>query len=77
VTQGDADAAIVYVTDAKSAGDDVDAVTIPDAQNVIATYPIATLTSSTNKAASQAFIDYVLSSKGQDTLKSFGFLPPS
>ena len=50
---------------------------IPDAQNAIATYPIATLTASTNKATSQAFIDYVMSSKGQATLSSFGFLPPS
>ena len=77
VTTGDADAAIVYVTDAKSAGDAVDTVEIPDAQNAIATYPIATLTASTNKATSQAFIDYVMSSKGQATLGSFGFLPPS
>jgi molybdate transport system substrate-binding protein len=77
VTQGDADAAIVYVTDAKSAGSDVTAVTIPDDQNVIAVYPIATLTSSGKKETSQAFIDYVTSSKGQATLKSFGFLPPS
>ena len=77
VTTGDADAAIVYVTDAKSAGDAVDTVEIPDAQNAIATYPIATLTASTNKATSQAFIDYVMSSKGQATLSSFGFLPPS
>ena len=43
VTTGDADAAIVYVTDAKSAGDAVVAVAIPDAENAIATYPIATL----------------------------------
>jgi molybdate transport system substrate-binding protein len=77
VTHGDADAAIVYVTDAKTAGDEVTSVTIPDAQNAIATYPIATLASSGNEATSQAFIDYVTSSKGQATLQSFGFLPPS
>ena len=77
VTTGDADAAIVYVTDAKTAGAAVARVTIPDAQNAIATYPIATLTASANKDTSQAFIDYVMSSKGQATLRSFGFLPPS
>lgn len=77
VTTGDADAAIVYVTDAKTAGDTVASVTIPDDQNAIATYPIATLTASGNKAPSQAFIDYVMSSKGQATLRSFGFLPPT
>lgn len=77
VTTGDADAAIVYVTDAKTAGATVASVTIPDAQNATATYPIATLAASANKETSQAFIDYVMSSKGQATLRSFGFLPPS
>jgi molybdate transport system substrate-binding protein len=77
VAIGDADAAIVYVTDAKSAGTTVEAVTIPDAQNAVATYPIATLTAGVNKPTSQAFIAYVMSSKGQATLRSYGFLPPS
>lgn len=76
VTTGDADAAIVYVTDAKTAGQDVTSVTIPEDQNAVAIYPIATLTSSAHQATSQAFIDYVMSPKGQATLKSFGFLPP-
>jgi ABC-type molybdate transport system substrate-binding protein len=44
---------------------------------VIAVYPIAVLTASTNTSASTAFVDYVESSKGQATLASFGFLPPS
>ncbi len=77
VATGDADAAIVYVTDAKSAGSTVDGITIPDAQNAIATYPIATIKGSANAATSQAWIDYAMSSKGQATLESFGFLPPS
>jgi molybdate transport system substrate-binding protein len=78
VTTGDAQAAIVYVTDAKSVpAGSVATVEIPDAQNVIANYPIATLTSSANKGVSKAFIDYVMSSEGQATLRSFGFLPPT
>ncbi len=77
VTTGDADAAIVYVTDAKTAGAEVDTVPIPDGRNAIASYPIATLSASGDIATSRAFIDYVLSSRGQSTLKSFGFLPPS
>ncbi len=77
VTTGDADAAIVYVTDAATAGRTVGSVTIPDPQNAIATYPIATLRSSASRATSQAFIDYVMSSRGQATLRSFGFLAPS
>ena len=39
-------------------------MTIPDAQNAIATYPIAALKASGNKATSQAFIDYVMSPQG-------------
>src|SRR6478672_3783767 len=61
VTNGDADAAIVYVTDAKSAGSAVTAVTIPDAQNAIAAYPIGVLQQSTNAAAAKAFQQYVVS----------------
>ncbi len=76
VTTGDADAAIVYVTDAKSAGDAVDTVTIPDAQNVIAIYPIGVVAAGTNQPTTRAFIDFVTGSKGQATLRSFGFLAP-
>src|SRR4029079_14251438 len=41
VTTGDADAAIVYVTDAKSAATSVVSVPIPTWQNAYAIYPIA------------------------------------
>lgn len=74
VTTGDADAAIVYVTDAKSAP--VESVPIADADNAIATYRIATLKASGHRATSRAFIDHVMSPAGQETLRSFGFLPP-
>jgi molybdate transport system substrate-binding protein len=77
VTTGDADAAIVYVTDAKAAGEKADTVAIPDEQNAIATYPIAVMKESDDRAASDAFVAYVLSSEGAATLRSFGFLPPS
>jgi molybdate transport system substrate-binding protein len=76
VTHGDADAAIVYVTDANTAGKDVTSVTIPDDLNAIAVYPIATLASSSNQEVSQAFVGYVTGSKGQAVLKSYGFLSP-
>ena len=77
VTTGDADAAIVYVTDAKTAGSAVTAVTIPDDQNAIATYPIAVLKATGNAPTTQAFVAYVVGPKGQATLKSYGFLPPT
>src|SRR5207244_3451715 len=50
VASGDADAAIVYVTDVKGASGNVDGVEIPAGQNVIATLPIATLKDSKNTA---------------------------
>jgi molybdate transport system substrate-binding protein len=54
----------------------VNAVAIPDAVNVIATYPIAVVTSSAHAALAQTFVDYVTGSAGQATLKDYGFLPP-
>jgi molybdate transport system substrate-binding protein len=77
VTTGDADAAIVYVTDAKTAGKAVTAVTIPDAQNAIAIYPMVVLKAAGDPAAARAFVNYVASPKGEATLASYGFLPPA
>ena len=69
---GEADAGIVYVTDVKAAGDKVAGVAIPDADNVIATYPIAALRSS---SAADAFVRFVASADGQAILERYGFLP--
>jgi molybdate transport system substrate-binding protein len=74
---GEADAGIVYTTDVTAAGSKVSGVPIPDADNVIATYPIAMVKGSTNAAAANAFIAFVLSATGQAKLQSFGFLSAS
>jgi molybdate transport system substrate-binding protein len=76
VSQGDADAGVVYVTDAKAAGKTVAQVKIPASLNVLAVYPIAPLASSENASLAKAWVKYVTSPAGQKTLKSFGFLPP-
>jgi molybdate transport system substrate-binding protein len=76
VSLGEADAGIVYVTDVTAGGDKVEGVDIPDAQNVPATYPIATVKASSHQSQAQAFVDMVRSDQGQQVLKSFGFLPP-
>jgi molybdate transport system substrate-binding protein len=75
VSTGDADAGVVYVTDAKSAGKSVQAVKIPASLNVLAVYPIAPLASTQNASLAKAWVKYVTSAVGQKTLKSFGFLP--
>lgn len=71
---GEADAGIVYTTDVSAAGSKVQGVQIPAANNMIATYPIVAVKGTTNSVAANAFIAYVLSSKGQSTLATFGFL---
>jgi len=74
---GEADAGIVYTTDVTAAGNKVTGVPIPDADNVIATYPIVAVKATANAAAANAFLAYVLSAPGQAKLQSFGFLSAS
>jgi molybdate transport system substrate-binding protein len=72
VALGEADAGIVYHSDIVTSGK-VDGVAIPDAQNVIADYPIAVLKAAKSKAGATAFINFVLSADGQAILKAAGF----
>jgi molybdate transport system substrate-binding protein len=72
VALGEADAGIVYHSDVVTSGK-VDGVRIPDAQNVIADYPIAVLEDATDKEQAQAFIALVMSSQGQSILTASGF----
>ena len=76
VTLGEADAGVVYATDVTAAGADAEGVEIPADVNVVAEYPIATLAEAPNADGAQAFIDFVLSDRGQEILASFGFLAP-
>lgn len=76
VRLGAADAAVVYVTDVKAAAGQVSGVPIPTAQNVVASYPIAVVKTSSNSNTAKAFVSYVTSSAGQRTLASFGFAKP-
>jgi len=77
LTLGEADAVVVYVSDVKGAGDEVTGITIPDAQNVLATYPIAAVKASKNRAAAEAFVDEIATGSGQEVLAAAGFMPPS
>jgi len=77
VTSGEADATIVYVTDVTAAGSKGTGVRIPDAQNVIAEYPIAIVKATENHDAAAAFIDAVVKGSGQTALYNRGFLPPT
>ncbi len=74
VALGEADAGIVYVSDALAAGDRVHVVDIPDAVNVIATYPVAVLAGG-DEVLGSAFVAYLLSEEGQAMLERYGFQP--
>ena len=71
----EADAGIVYATDAATVADDVTTIEIPDALNLVADYPIAATAVAGSPTVAQAFIDYVLSAAGQATLQANGFVP--
>ncbi|MGZ5299408.1 MAG: molybdate ABC transporter substrate-binding protein [Actinomycetota bacterium] len=78
ITAGEADAAIVYVSDVTSAvAPQVASVEIPDDVNVIATYPIAVMSTSSHADLARKFVTYVTGSEGEATLADFGFLPPA
>ena len=78
VANGEADAAIVYLSDVTSKiAPTVHSVPIPMSVNVTAVYPIAVVNGSANASLAAAFIAYVAGYQGQATLASFGFLPPS
>ena len=74
VDQGEADAGIVYVTDA-SAQPDLKTISIPANYNVIAHYPITVLEKAPNSDLAAAFVAYVLSADGQAVMKKWGFSP--
>jgi molybdate transport system substrate-binding protein len=76
VSTGDADAAIVYVTDAVSAKKSVATISIPAGKNVKAMYGIGVIRGSKNSKQAETFVSYVLSPAGQKVLNTFGFLAP-
>ena len=76
ITSGQADAGLVYVTDAKGAGDNVTAVPFPESTGAVNTYPIAALKESTNPAAAQKFVELVTGPQGQEVLAAAGFAAP-
>ena len=73
VTSGEADAGIGYVTDARTTAATAEGVEIPEAQNVIAEYPIAVLKQSANSNLAYAWLDFILGSEAQAVLAKYGF----
>ena len=76
VTSGQADAGLVYVTDARAAGPRVTAVAVPEAAAAANTYQIAVLSSSRHPAPAHRFVDLVTGPTGRRVLEAAGFGPP-
>lgn len=78
VVEDEADAGLVYRTDALAAADDVTLVELEDdlAEDAVPEYPIVTLDQSENPDLAQAFLDFVVSSAGEDVLTAAGFGTP-
>ena len=75
VESGEADAGVVYKTDAVAAKDKVDEVTI-DNKGVVNHYPIAQTAKPSNPEAAQVFINAITSKSGQEILAKYGFGKP-
>ncbi len=76
VTSGQADAGVVYVTDAVGAGDKVTSVPFPEAAGAVNTYPIALLKESEKPDLARKFIGTVTAQAGQQILNAAGFAQP-
>lgn len=76
VTSGQADAALVYVTDAISAGSKVATVNFPEAAGAVNVYPIGVLKKAPMPTAAQKFVALVTSDTGQKILAQSGFARP-
>lgn len=76
VTSGQADAGLVYVTDAIDAKDKATAVAFPEARGAANTYPIAVLEQAENPELATRFVDAVTGELGQRVLAGAGFKTP-
>ncbi|APH00412.1 molybdate-binding protein [Janibacter indicus] len=76
VSSGEADAGLVYVTDATGAGEDVETVETEGADEVVNSYPIATLTDAAAADLAEDFVAHVTGPEGQKVLQDKGFGTP-
>jgi len=75
VQLGEADAGIVYASDAATEPE-LPAIEIPSEWNVVAEYPIAALKDAPHPELANAFVAFVLSQQGQTILEKWGFSTP-
>jgi len=76
VISGEADAGLVYASDAVAAGDEVETIEIPGSEQELTTYFIATLQQSEDADLAEKWVDLVTSEEGQKALTDAGFRVP-
>jgi molybdate transport system substrate-binding protein len=76
VTSGSADAGLVYLTDARKAGDKVSTVKFAESADATNVYPIAVLKHAAQPALAQRFVNLVTGPTGQKVLNQAGFAGP-
>lgn len=76
VTSGQADAGVVYATDALAAGRAVTAVAFPESAAAVNAYPITVLKHSANPQLAQSFVGFVTGRAGRGILSAAGFPKP-
>jgi molybdate transport system substrate-binding protein len=74
VALGEADAAVVYRTDAVAAGDEVSFLELPDELSVSGTYLIAPTRATQQRAFAESWIEFTGSSIGSEILRDHGFV---
>lgn len=76
IEAGELDVGITYVTDVISTDGAVEGLDIPEELQVAAAYPIVALEGAGDTDLAKAFIEFVLSSDGQEIIGEFGFSSP-
>jgi molybdate transport system substrate-binding protein len=75
VELGEADAAVVYASDAAAAGRKVRVIAIPARYNEIAVYPAAVVAGSKSPREAAAFVRFLRADAARSILKRYGFQP--
>ncbi len=76
VTDGEADAGLVYLNEAHNAGDKVDAVRFPESADAVNIYPIVILKNAVQSVLAEKFVDLVIGDTGRRVLSQAGFASP-
>ena len=71
----EADAGLVYITDARSAAGKVEQINFPEAKDAVNVYPIAVINGAPQARFAEAFVAFVLGPEGQRELTAADFSP--